>query len=87
MNESISRSAGAAWGQELPPEQMDRIIRSIGRVPRQRSTLYGEPSPQQVERSYGAPPVEEPRNPPVSEAGLKAPPRLVRPGLVGARAR
>jgi FO synthase len=87
MNESISRSAGAAWGQELPPEQMDRIIRSIGRVPRQRSTLYGEPSPEQVERSYGAPPVEEPRNPPVSEAGLKAPPRLVRPGLVGARAR
>ena len=86
MNESISRAAGAGWGQELAPEEMDRLIRSVGRVPRQRTTLYGEPDPKQVARSYGAPPVAEPLNPPVSEAGLKAPPRLVRPGLAGARA-
>ncbi len=87
MNESISRAAGAGWGQELAPEEMDALIRSVGRVPRQRTTLYGEPDPGQVARSYGAPPVAEPLNPPVSEAGLQAPPRLVRPGLVGARAR
>ncbi len=42
MNESISRSAGAAYGQELAPEGMEELIRSAGRVPRQRTTLYGE---------------------------------------------
>ena len=42
MNESISRSAGAAFGQEMPPERMEELIRSAGRVPRQRTTLYGD---------------------------------------------
>jgi FO synthase len=87
MNESISRAAGAGWGQELTPEEMDELIRSAERVPRRRTTLYGDPPAEQVARSYGAAPVAEPLNPPVSEAGLKAPPRLIRPGLVGARAR
>ena len=41
MNETITRSAGAAWGQELPPAEMERLIASIGRAPRQRTTLYG----------------------------------------------
>ncbi len=40
MNESISRAAGASYGQELPPEEMVRLIRSIGRTPVQRTTLY-----------------------------------------------
>jgi FO synthase len=87
MNESISRSAGAAYGQELPPERMEQLIRSAGRVPRQRTTLYGDPSEERVRASFGAPPLAEPRNPPVKEAGLVPPPRLVRPGLVGAGAR
>jgi hypothetical protein len=39
----------------------------------------------QVERSFGAPPLAEPLNPSVNDAGLKAPPRLVRPGLIAAR--
>jgi radical SAM domain protein, CofH subfamily len=42
MDESISRAAGAAHGQELPPQEMEALIRSIGRIPRQRTTLYGE---------------------------------------------
>src|SRR5207247_711886 len=42
MNESISRSAGAQHGQEFPPERMEDLIRSLGRVPRQRTTLYGD---------------------------------------------
>jgi FO synthase len=84
MNESISRSAGAAYGQELPPERMEALIRSAGRVPRQRTTLYGEPPAERVRASFGATPLAEPLNPPVQEAGLVAPPRLVRPGLVGA---
>ena len=85
MNESISRSAGAAYGQELPPERMEELIRSAGRIPRQRTTTYGEPPEERVRASFGAEPLAEPLNPPVKDAGLVAPPRLVRPGLVGAR--
>jgi FO synthase len=40
MNESISRAAGARHGQEITPAEMVRIIRSAGRVPAQRNTLY-----------------------------------------------
>src|SRR6185436_2991109 len=73
MNESISRAAGAAWGQELPPERMEALIRSAGRVPRQRTTLYGDPPPDQVARSFGAEPLAEPVNPPISESRLERP--------------
>ena len=85
MNESISRAAGSGHGQELPPEAMEALIRACGRVPRQRTTLYGQPDSAQTRRSFGAPPLAEPWNPGVSEAGLKAPPRLVRPGLAAPR--
>ena len=40
MNENISRAAGASHGQELDAAAMERLIRSIGRVPRRRTTLY-----------------------------------------------
>lgn len=46
MNESISRAAGAAFGQELPPEEMERTIRFMGRNPRQRTTQY-EAAPEE----------------------------------------
>jgi FO synthase len=84
MNESISRSAGAAFGQELPPERMEELIRSAGRIPRQRTTLYGDPPEERVRASFAAEPLEEPLNPPVQDAGLVAPPKLVRPGLIAA---
>ena len=84
MNESISRAAGSTWGQELAPEQMEAVIRSAGRVPRQRTTTYGSPPEEQVRRSFDAAPLAEPLNPPVRDAGLERPVRLVRPGLVGA---
>jgi FO synthase len=51
MNESITRAAGGQMGQELPPAQMEEIIRSIGRTPSQRTTLY-QPAPQ--ERQHAA---------------------------------
>jgi len=41
MNESISRAAGAQHGQEMPPAAMRALIAGAGRVPRQRTTLYG----------------------------------------------
>jgi FO synthase len=82
MNESISRAAGSQHGQELAPEAMETLIRAHGRRPRQRTTLYGDAPEERRVTSFGAASLEEPWNPPVSEAGLKAPPRLVRPGLV-----
>jgi FO synthase len=81
MNESISRAAGAAHGQEMPPERMEEAIRAIGRTPRQRTTLYGTPDPARTRASFGAPALTDPLNPSVSDAGLRRPPRLVRPGL------
>ena len=41
MDESISRAAGTEHGQEFSPEGMEALIASLGRVPRQRTTLYG----------------------------------------------
>jgi FO synthase len=87
MNESISRSAGAEFGQELPPDAMEALIRSAGRVPRQRTTLYDDAPDERRGASFGATPLTEAWNPPVKDAGLVAPPRLVRPGFAGARAR
>jgi FO synthase len=81
MNESISRAAGADHGQEFPPEAMEEAIRAIGRTPSQRTTLYGEPPSDRIVASFGAPPLEEPLNPPASEARLKPLPVLDRPGL------
>ena len=40
MNESISTSAGAAYGQLMPPRQLRRLIRDAGRTPAQRKTNY-----------------------------------------------
>jgi FO synthase len=84
MNESISRAAGAAHGQEMPPERMEEAIRAIGRVPRQRTTLYGTPDAERTLLSYGAPPLVEPLNPSVNDAGLQRPASLIRPGLAAA---
>jgi FO synthase len=50
MNENISRAAGASHGQELEAADMDRLITSIGRVPRRRTTLYGEPATSMPKR-------------------------------------
>jgi len=81
MNESISRSAGAAHGQEFAPEAMEALIRSAGRIPRQRTTLYSDAPEERRLASFGAAPLAEPLNPPVKDARLVAPPRLVRPGV------
>jgi FO synthase len=86
MNESISRAAGAGHGQEMPPERMEQLIRAAGRTPRQRTTLYDDASTERRRASFGAAPLAEPANPPVRDAGLKAPPRLVRPGYIAGAA-
>jgi FO synthase subunit 2 len=40
INESISTSAGAPYGQLVPPAELRRLVRDLGRVPAQRSTTY-----------------------------------------------
>ncbi|MBA2460696.1 MAG: 5-amino-6-(D-ribitylamino)uracil--L-tyrosine 4-hydroxyphenyl transferase CofH, partial [Actinobacteria bacterium] len=59
MNESISRAAGSEHGQEMPPEVMEALIRSAGRTPRQRTTLYAAAPPERRAASFGAPPLAE----------------------------
>src|SRR5437773_2027612 len=40
MNESISTSAGAQYGQLIQPRELRRLIRDAGRIPAQRKTNY-----------------------------------------------
>jgi FO synthase len=54
MNESITRAAGAMHGQEIGPDEMERLIRARGRTPRQRTTLYGARAPAQRARAVEA---------------------------------
>ena len=83
MNESISRAAGAAHGQECPPEVMEAAIHAAQRVPAQRTTLYADAPVDRVAASFAAAPLEPTPVPPYDDGGLERPRRLVRPGLVG----
>jgi FO synthase len=56
MNETITRSAGAIHGQEMTPDAMEGIIHSIGRMPRQRTTLYRGVPDERYRASFNAPP-------------------------------
>lgn len=57
MDESISRAAGTRHGQEMPPEAMEVMIRSTGRIPRQRTTLYGPVDAAAAARGRNASPL------------------------------
>ncbi|MEM1246704.1 MAG: 5-amino-6-(D-ribitylamino)uracil--L-tyrosine 4-hydroxyphenyl transferase CofH [Acidobacteriota bacterium] len=81
MNESITRAAGTQHGQELPPPEMEDLIRSLDRTPQQRSTPYGTPPAAQVERSFDAAPLTAPNNTPAHRYERSGPLRLIRPGL------
>jgi FO synthase len=59
MNESISRAAGAAHGQELAPSRMEELIRALGRVPLQRTTLYARASAERHARAWDPPQLAE----------------------------
>jgi FO synthase len=55
MNESISRAAGTQHGQEFPPEAMEPLIRKLGRLPVQRTTMYAPVSNERRIVSFNAP--------------------------------
>ncbi len=40
IEERISRMAGATNGQYMPPEEFERLILDMGRIPAERNTLY-----------------------------------------------
>jgi len=73
MNESISRAAGTQHGQELPPADMDALIAAAGRMPRQRTTLYGSPDAARRGASYEAPPLSAVVQTPPRKATLAVP--------------
>ncbi len=54
MNESITRAAGAAHGQEFPPAELEMLIRAAGREPWQRSTLYTPVSEERRAAAFAA---------------------------------
>jgi FO synthase len=46
MEENISRTAGAEFGQYMSPEQFDERIRELGRTPAIRNTTYSQIKPR-----------------------------------------
>jgi FO synthase len=84
MNETITRAAGAAFGQEMPPEAMERMIRELGRTPKQRTTLYDDVTTAQTNASFGAAELGDVVNTPARKyerSTGKADRVLYRPGL------
>lgn len=55
MNESITRAAGAAHGQEIDYHRMIDIICGAGKEPRLRTTLYGNAPESQVQKAIDRP--------------------------------
>jgi FO synthase len=66
MNESISRAAGAAHGQELAPAEMQQLITALDRPWRQRNTLYGDADAAAIERARRAAPLTAVYNAPIA---------------------
>jgi FO synthase len=48
MEETISRMAGSQHGSRKSVEELEAMVRDAGRVPRQRTTLYGEPDAERL---------------------------------------
>jgi FO synthase len=69
MEESISRESGSHFGENLPPEDMRRLIREIGRTPVERSTSY------EILRRFDDPAQDPPSLEPKASRELSGPTR------------
>jgi hypothetical protein len=69
MEESISRESGADFGENLPPEEIRRLVRELGRTPVERSTTY------RVLRRFDDPEKDPPSREPRLEPELSGPTR------------
>ena len=58
MNESITRAAGAAHGQEMGAEALREMASRENRVPKMRTTLYADAGDERLERAVAAAPLE-----------------------------
>ncbi len=67
MNESITRAAGAGFGQEWPPEEIEAAIRALGRTPRMRTTRYGDASQERRAQALQANLLQDIENLPASK--------------------
>jgi FO synthase len=72
MNESITRAAGAAHGQEFPPLELERLIVASGRIPWQRTTLYAEAPEERRAAALRAGALTETVNTPVKRSTAAA---------------
>ncbi|MGI9385164.1 MAG: 5-amino-6-(D-ribitylamino)uracil--L-tyrosine 4-hydroxyphenyl transferase CofH, partial [Methyloligellaceae bacterium] len=57
MNESITRAAGAAHGQEFSPVAMEALIARASRPARQRTTFYADAPAERMATAADAPPL------------------------------
>jgi FO synthase len=57
MEESISKAAGATFGEYVSPEEFRARIRSIGRIPAERTTVY------KIRRMFDEPEQDPPATP------------------------
>jgi len=57
MEESISKAAGATFGEYVSPEEFRERIRTIGRIPAERSTTY------KIRRTFDRPEDASPASP------------------------
>jgi FO synthase len=73
MEESISRESGADHGENLPSEEMRRLIRELGRTPAERNTKY------EILRVFEDPALDPPSLEPKRTAQLSGPARWSKP--------
>ena len=60
MEETISRMAGSQHGSRKSVEELEGMVRAAGRVPRPRTTLYGDPTAERLAAARRGPVTELP---------------------------
>ena len=73
MEEAISRESGGDHGENTPSEEFRRLIREIGRVPVERTTVYD------VVQRFEDPALDPPSREPVRNVDLAGPSRWRKP--------
>lgn len=76
MNETITRAAGAAHGQEMPATRLEDVISELGRTPRQRTTLYGPAPAERQAAARDAGPLADIVNAPAAKYARRSEPAL-----------
>ena len=78
MNESITRAAGTKHGQETSPQMMLDMITSADRIPRQRTTIYGEVDIERQQAGLNADVLSDIVNTPARKFERRSKPKLIK---------